>query len=91
MKHKNGRLTAESAAAMAGEQSLVDVLDEDLHPLCPNSNLFYGSFSITILSKDNTLHYGNDMCKCEQTHKDLPRMKDFGLVKISYFSNTLFA
>lgn len=61
MKHKNGRLTAESAAAMAGEQSLVDVLDEDLHPLCPNSNLFYVFFSITILSKDNTLHYGNDV------------------------------
>ena len=44
MEHKNGRLPAESAATMAGEQSLVDVLGEDLHPLYPNRNSFYGVF-----------------------------------------------
>lgn len=62
MRHKNGSLPAESAAAMAGEQSLVDAPDEELHPLYPNSNLFYGVFSIIFLTEDNTLYFNNDMC-----------------------------
>lgn len=44
MKHKTGSLPAENAVTMAGEQSLVDVLVEDIHPLYPNSNLILAFF-----------------------------------------------
>lgn len=87
---KNSRLPAETATTMAWEQSLMHVLDGDFHPLCPKQPGLWGFFSITVLSKHITPQQWHAQWRV-QILKDLPRMKDFGSVKISFFSNKVFA